>query len=204
MNKGFNIWIFLIVVMTLPITVFAVVRWYERSVQALPVLVDNNDIADYELVNHYGDQANLKAWENKIVVANFFFTHCPVVCPKLTASMKKVQLSNKENKDLLLLSYTVDPDRDSVQRLQQFINKFSIDDSNWQLMTGNKTVLYRLARNSFKIVATDGDGGPNDFIHSEKLVLIDKQKRIRGYYDGTDEAEVNQLINDIKKLNNEN
>lgn len=204
MKSGFNIWIFLSAVMALPLTVFGLVKWYERSVQALPVLVENNTIADYELVNQHGSKTSIKDWEVKIVVADFFFTHCPVVCPKLTASMKKVQLSNKENKDLLLLSYTVDPARDSAERLQQYIKKFAIDDDNWQLITGNKTVLYRLARNSFKIVATDGDGGPNDFIHSEKLVLIDQQKRIRGYYDGTNEAEVNQLINDIKKLNNEN
>jgi protein SCO1/2 len=78
-----------------------------------------------------------------------------------------------------------------------------VDESNWELLTGNKKEIYKLARNGFMIVATDGDGGPNDFIHSEKLVLVDKQKRIRGYYDGTSGREVDQLIEDIKKLKNE-
>ena len=88
-------------------------------------------------------------------------------------------------------------------QIKKYADNFAINTTNWNLLTGDKREIYKLARNSFMLVATDGDGGPEDFIHSEKLVLIDKQKRIRGYYDGTGNKEAGQLINDIKKLKHE-
>jgi protein SCO1/2 len=87
--------------------------------------------------------------------------------------------------------------------LQKYAQRFSINTRQWQLLTGSKQAIYKLARNSFEIVATDGDGGPDDFIHSEKLVLVDRQRRIRGYYDGTDDTAIKNLIRDIKKLQHE-
>src|SRR5690606_15218278 len=105
--------------------------------------------------------------------------------------------------DLLFASFSVDPYRDSVEILQKFSRKYELDNRNWDLITGDKKTIYKLARNSFMLVAADGDGGPEDFIHSEKLVLVDTEKRIRGYYNGTDEKEVTQLIRDIKKLKDE-
>src|SRR5688572_23452799 len=104
MLKRFNIWFFVAVVVLLPISVFAVVNWYERSVQRLPVLVEENHrIADFTLINQHGKTTTIKAWQNKIVVADFFFTHCPVVCPKMTASFKRVQQS--VSKDVLFSSF---------------------------------------------------------------------------------------------------
>lgn len=198
-----NIWLFLAAVMLLSLSAFAVVNWYEHSIQALPVLVDkDHKIAEFSLTNQYGSTATIKAWNNKIVVADFFFTHCPVVCPKMTAGLKRVQQSSSTK--VLFTSFSVDPERDSVEQLQQYIRKFDIDDTNWFLLTGSKKEIYRLARNSFKVSATEGDGGPDDFIHSDLLILIDKQKRIRGYYKGTVEKEIDQLIKDIKKIENEN
>jgi protein SCO1/2 len=113
-----------------------------------------------------------------------------------------VQAAYANNEQLLLNSFSVDPTRDSVERLKTYANQFGIG-GNWNLLTGNKTDIYRLARKSFSVVATDGDGGDQDFIHTEKLVLIDKQKCIRGYYSGTADSDVQQLITDIKKLQNE-
>jgi protein SCO1/2 len=121
----------------------------------------------------------------------------------MTNNLKRVQ-AYADVKDLHIASFSVDPERDSAQQLQSFIKKFSVKDDNWDFITGDKKELYKLARKSFLIVATDGDGGETDFIHSESLVLIDKQKRIRGYYNGTEEDEVNQLVKDIKKLSKEN
>jgi protein SCO1/2 len=196
--------LFVAVVVILPVSVFAVVNWCQRTLKSLPVLIDkNHKIADYVLTNQQGRQTSTQEWKDKIVVANFFFTHCPVICPKMTKNLKKVQNAYGGNSNLLLISFSVDPERDSVKRLQEFAHHFGIDESNWQLLTGSKKEIYRLARKSFQVVATDGDGGTDDFIHSSKLILIDRQKRIRGYYDGTDENETEQLIKDIKKLENE-
>jgi len=204
MGRKFNIWLFVAIVVVLPLSVYAVVNWYERSVQALPVLISKtHTIADYRLVNQLGKESSIKNWEGKIVVANFFFTHCPYVCPKMTNNLKKVQKANVGDKNLLFVSFSVDPERDSSEQLQEFARRFNIDESNWQLLTGSKKEIYRLARKSFQVIATDGDGGENDFIHSDQLVLIDAQKRIRGYYEGTEEKETDQLIKDIKKLENE-
>ena len=204
MFRKFNIWLFVTAVVILPVSVYAVVNWYEKNVQPLPVLINKDHrIADFELINQHGSIATIKDWNNKIVVADFFFTRCSSVCPKMTNSLKKVQVATTQNKDLFITSFSVDPEADSVSRLQQYVKRFCLNETNWTLLTGSKKDIYRLARKSFLVTATDGDGGPNDFIHSDLLILIDKQKRIRGYYEGTIEKDIQQLIKDIKKLENE-
>jgi len=209
MKKGLTIWIFLAAVFILPLAVYSGYLFFEQKFQSLPVYgkEEINDqkiqhtIAAFELINQDSINKGINDWKEKIVVADFFFTHCPVICPKMTANLKRVQQSFSD--DILINSFSVDPQRDSAVQLKKYAEKFTINSVNWQLLTGDKKDIYKLARNSFMIVATDGDGGPDDFIHSEKLVLIDRQKRIRGYYDGTSEKETDQLIYDIKKLKNE-
>ena len=212
MKKGLTIWIFLAAVFILPLVVYSGYLFFEQKFQKLQVygkkeIVNGqkiqHTIADFELVNQDGIKKGIEDWQGKIVVADFFFTHCPVICPKMTANLKRVQQTFSDN-EILINSFSVDPQRDSAEQLKKYAKKLRINLDNWQLLTGDKKDIYRLARNSFMVVATDGDGGPDDFIHSEKLVLIDKYKRIRGYYDGTSEKETDQLIYDIKKLRNEN
>ena len=204
MIRKFNIWLFVAVVVILPVSVFAVVDWYEKKVKPLPVLINKDHrIGDFKLINQRGSIATIKDWENKIVVGDFFFTPCPSICPKMTRSLKKVQDATSKNKNVLITSFTVDPEHDSAPVMRQYIKKFGINESNWYLITGPKKDIYRLARKSFQVIATDGDGGPNDFIHSDQLILIDKQKRIRGFYEGTEQKEIEQLIKDIKKLEHE-
>ena len=203
MFRKFNIWLFVAAVVILPVSVYALVHWFERSYQALPVFVaKDHTIADFKLTNQQGSTTTIKDWDNKIVVADFFFTHCPSVCPKMTMNMKKVQAAVSSD-DLLFASFSVDPERDSAQQLAAFAKRFQINGKNWILATGGKKQIYRLARKSFLVTATDGDGGPDDFIHSDQLILIDRQKRIRGYYEGTVDADIDQLIKDIKKLQHE-
>lgn len=203
MRRNINIWVFMAVVLLLPMGVFAVVKWYENAYTPLPVMGgEDHRIAPFKLVNQHGAVTTEKTWEDKIVVADFFFTHCPVVCPKMTRSLKRVQELYLDKEDLLITSFTVDPERDSAAQLAKYAQKMDIT-KNWLLLTGPKKDLYRLARNSFLITATDGDGGPDDFIHSELLILIDKEKRIRGFYNGTLPAEVDQLIKDINRLRKE-
>ena len=204
MHKTGQIWLFFAVVLSLPFMVYKGVSWYESSVKKLPVLIgEEHRIANYKLVDQKGRTATIDDWNNKIVVVDFFFTHCPSICPKMTRNLKTVQESYAKNPDIFIASFSVDPERDSVEVLAKYARRFNVDEKSWQLITGPKKDIYRLARNSFKLTATDGDGGDEDFIHSSQLVLIDKQKRIRGYYDGTKTEETNQLIKDIKKLEDE-
>jgi len=213
MKKNKTIQLFAIIVFVLPVTAYALVSFYEKKFQKLPVYGRTKEVngkkiksavGDFIFTNQDGAAISSEIWNNKIVVANFFFSHCPIVCPKMTQNLKKVQNKYLNSDDVILSSFTVDPERDSATQLKLYAKRFAINLSKWQLFTGDKKELYRFARNEMMIAATDGDGGPTDFIHSDKLVLIDKQKRIRGYYDGTDDTEVNQLLTDIKKLKNEN
>jgi protein SCO1/2 len=199
-----SIWLFVGLVIVVPVIVFGLVSWYEKTYKALPVFVGaDHRIENFEMKNQHGDAVSLEHWKGKIVVANFFFTHCPVVCPRMTRNLKTVQENFAGDNDVLIQSFTVDPDRDSVDRLAAYAVQFQLRNENWDLLTGSKKEIYRLARKSFLVSATDGDGGENDFIHSDRLVLVDSEKRIRGYYDGTNENEVAQLINDIRKLKKE-
>jgi len=122
----------------------------------------------------------------------------------MTSNLKLVQDAFKNDDNVVIISFTVDPETDTAGRLKWYANHFSINTSKWNLLTGDKKDIYKLARESFYVSAGDGDGGPDDFIHSDKLVLIDKQKQIRGYYTGTEKNDVEKLIHDIKKLENEN
>lgn len=209
-----TIWIFIFVVIVLPVAAFGVYRLWQKKFSGLPVYgsvkkdakgnVADHTVPGFSFTNQLGETVTIGKWENKIVVVDYFFTRCPSICPKMTNNLKLVQQSFSGDEEVAITSFTVDPEGDSTAALKKFANRFGIDDANWDLLTGDKMQLYKLARNGFMIVATDGDGGPDDFIHSEKLVLIDKKKRIRGYYNGTDEKQVKQLIIDIKKLKHEN
>lgn len=199
MRQHRSIWVFVLVVVLLPFSVYGLVSWYQGRFQRLPVLGgDGHTVAGFRFQNQQGKTVSLQDWKGKIVVLNYFFTHCSSICPKMMYQMKRVQAYGGL-KNLAIASFSVDPERDSVGRLKEYAQKFEIG-GNWNLLTGDKKELYRLARNSFLITATDGDGGPDDFIHSEKLVLLDTQGRIRGFYNGTDAAEVAQLIKDLQKL----
>lgn len=193
-----SIWLFVATIVLLPLTIYAGIHWYEQAFNALPVLGEEGHVTrSFNFKDQDGNIVTDHDWDNKIVIANFFFTHCASVCPKMMYQLKRVQAYG--NKNILITSFTVDPERDTVAQMLRYSNMMGIR-GNWKLVTGDKKALYRFARNDLMITATDGDGGPNDFIHSENLVLIDGHKRIRGFYKGTNEPEVNRLIHDIEKL----
>ena len=205
MTNRRTIVLFVSVVFVLPVIAWSVLRLYERKLERLPVLSDpkTHRIDDFNLVNQDSENRSTENWENRIVVVNFFFTHCPVICPKMTNNLKRVCKAYEEDGGILINSFSVDPERDNVHQLKAYTQRHQIETAKWDLLTGDKKDIYRIARNSFMVVATDGDGGPEDFIHSERLILIDRQRRIRGYYNGTSRQETDQLISDIKKLKNE-
>lgn len=157
-------------------------------------------IPDFSLINQNGDTITQADYEGKIYVADFFYTTCPSFCPELTASLKRIQEATEGDDHVKLISHTVTPEIDSVAQLKKYAVEHGVDDSKWNLVTGPKKEIYELARRSYCVVKDDGDGGDYDMIHTENFALIDTKKRIRGFYDGTDPHEVDQLLEDIKTL----
>ncbi|MDC6387741.1 SCO family protein [Maribacter sp. PR1] len=155
-------------------------------------------IEDFALVNQNGDTITQEDYKDKIYIADFFFTTCPTICPIMTKNMASIQ--DKIGDDVMLLSHSVTPQIDSVAQLKKYALEKGVDDSKWNLVTGDKKQIYELARKSYLAVKTDGDGGPFDMIHTENFILVDKKKRIRGFYDGTNKEDVQQLLEDLEIL----
>jgi protein SCO1 len=165
-------------------------------------------LADFSLTNQYGTTINWDSMRGKIVVADFFFTHCPTICPPMTLNMKRLQQSiyngkrvgDKTNQQVHFLSFSIDPERDSTERLKYWADRFQIDPEQWTLLTGNKQVIYNMAINEMKLFLEDGHGIDTSFIHSDRFVLIDSSRRVRGYYDGLDSASLAKLSQDLVLL----
>ncbi len=161
-------------------------------------------IGAFELTNQDGVRVSLDDVKGKVHVAEYFFTHCQSICPVMNKQMQRVHRKFKSNDDVKILSFTVDPDNDTVQRMKWYANKHGASGNNWHFLTGDKTDLYRLARTSYFVLKPAearnlGDAG-SDFIHTNNFVLVDRQLRIRGYYDGTKQAEVTKLMSDMEML----
>ncbi len=161
-------------------------------------------VGDFAFKNQNGELITQKNIENKIFVVEYFFTTCVTICPKMNVQMHRIQKAYKGNDDLKLLSFTVNPEVDTVEQMKRYALSHDADDKQWFFLTGEKKDLYQLARTSFFVLKPAeaqnlGDAG-SDFIHTNNFVLIDRKKRIRGYYDGTSQKEVDQLIKDIELL----
>ncbi len=165
-----------------------------------------HQLADIQLTNQQGQKVSLrKDNQGKVVVADFFFTHCPSICPLLTANLKKLQdaLSTKDQykelnpSSIRFLSFTVDPERDSVAALKKYATRFGVDPDIWWLLTGPKKEIYDFSFNELKLGQVDGEGVDTSFIHTQKMVLLDKSMVVRGYYNGLDTADLARLANDI-------
>ena len=159
-------------------------------------------IADFSLLNQNGDTITQENYRDKIYVADFFFTTCPTICPIMTANLVEVQAALANDPEVLLLSHSVTPEIDSVAQLKKYAIEKGVNDAKWNLVTGDKKQIYELARKSYLAVQEDGDGGPFDMIHTENFILVDKQRKIRGFYDGTKEEEMDRLLSDIEILKN--
>jgi protein SCO1/2 len=204
--------IFFFLVVLAPLLVYTAFRWYEDNMADLPYFGRNytidksNDphlqVPDFSFTNQDSSALNNSFIKRKVWVVHFFFTSCPSICPIMIENLKLVQHAFGQDNDVRMISLTVDPKYDTPYRLKRYASKKGINTAQWALATGSKKDIYRFARKALFIDANDGDGGEGDFIHSEKLVLIDLDGHIRGYYDGTDVSDVEQLIRDIKKLEN--
>lgn len=157
-------------------------------------------IADFKLINQNGDTITQNDYRDKIYIADFFFTTCPSICPVMTDNMVKIQQHILNDDEVMLLSHSVTPDIDSVAQLKKYSLEKGVNDKKWNLVTGDKKHIYELARKSYLAVKDDGDGGPYDMIHTENFILVDKERRIRGFYDGTDSEEMEKLLSDLALL----
>jgi protein SCO1/2 len=161
------------------------------------------------LVNQLGDSVSLYDIQNRVIVADFFFTRCPYVCPKMTKNMARLQQSfshnNKDGKKVIdssivrFVSFSIDPTRDSVAALRRYADKYGVDHDNWWMLTGDKKTIYDFALNELKLGVVD-EGVDTSFLHTEKFVLLDKDYVVRGYYNGLDTTSLSTLAKDIGLL----
>lgn len=163
----------------------------------------NHKIADFTLFDQNENMITPATFEKKIYVADFFFTRCGTICPIMTTNMVAIQKEFLNDEEILLLSHSVTPVIDSISVLKEYAVNKGVVDSKWHLVTGEKKQIYDLARKSYFAVLDEGDGGVQDFIHTEQFILVDKKKRIRGYYDGTDPKDIQRVIEDIYLLKKE-
>jgi protein SCO1/2 len=160
-------------------------------------------IADFKLTNQNGKTITQADYKGKIYVADFFFTTCQTICPIMTDHMYQIQKEIMDDDEVMLLSHTVTPEIDTVAQLKRYAKLKGVNDAKWNLVTGDKKQIYKLARKSYLAVKTDGNGDAYDMIHTENFMLIDKKRQIRGFYDGTNAEDIERLLNDISILKKE-
>jgi len=206
----------------LVLSVVAIYSFYriQTPVEKLPVLnpVDINPklvdksvryvrkhhtIASFTMTDQNGATITNYTYKDKIYVADFFFTRCESICTIMTNYLAQVKEAYKTDNDVMFLSFSVTPEIDSTSVLKKYAQKFGVNDKKWHLVTGSKKEIYNLARRSYFTVLDEGNGGPQDFIHTEQMVLVDKKQQIRGFYDGTKKADIEKLISDIAILKKE-
>ncbi len=166
-------------------------------------IANKHHIADFSFTNQNGKTITQKDYEGKVYVADFFFTTCGSICPKMTTNLVEVQKAFLNNPKVKILSFTVMPDVDSVSVLKEYAKINGVIDSKWNLVTGDKKAIYTMARKSYLAVKQGKPEEQYDMVHTENFVLVDTKKRVRGFYDGTKKEDIERLIEDIKFLTND-
>jgi protein SCO1/2 len=161
-----------------------------------------HQIPDWSFENQNSQIISSEQLDNKIKLVDFFFTSCPTICPRMTLNMHKIQSILKKNclTDIELLSFTVDPIKDTSEKLLEYANSYNVDSTNWNMLTGDQATIYDLGVNGFLVPNQEDALAPGGFLHSEKLILLDQFNRIRGYYDGTDSLNIPIIVQHIQSL----
>ncbi len=163
-----------------------------------------NHIPPFSLIDQNSDTVRQSMVKGKIYVASFFFTRCGTICPKISSQLTRVQDIFRNQADVMLLSHSVDPEHDRPEQLREYAKKYEAIPGKWYFLTGSKQAIYDLALHGYYLPVVDAgvkEGKPDEtFIHSEKLVLVDKEGIVRGFYDGTDTKDVDRLILEIRVL----
>ncbi len=161
-------------------------------------------VRPFKLKNQFGKEVGLDDLNGKIVIADFFFTSCPSICPKLTRNMKRLQDAFKKTDTIVrFVSFTVDPERDSVPKIKAYGDRFGVDHDTWWMLTGDRKEIYDIALNEFKASIASEGNIDTGFIHTEKFFLLDRDKVVRGWYNGLDSVNLDRLIKDVVLLNME-
>ena len=160
-------------------------------------------IGNYQLTDQLGRPFSQDKLKGKIYVADFFFTTCQSICIPMGNHLSAIAQQFKDDPQVRFVSHTVDPETDSVAALKEYADNYHANPDHWFLLTGPKKTIYDLARHEYFVTATEGDGGADDFVHTQNFALVDRQGHIRGYYDGTLQAEMDKLIKDIRILEQE-
>jgi len=209
MKKGLHIWMFFGSVVVAAFLLSWGMEYYTRHIADLPVygpveIVDGVEqahvIPEFKLIAQDGGTFSSAATAGKVSVVNFFFTSCPSICPKMMRNLQGVHELYRNDSGVIFLSMSVDPERDDPERLAGYARSLNANTEHWRFLTGEKKVIYGLARHAYFLTASEGDGGAQDFIHSENIVLVDRSGHIRGYYNGLDEKSMDQLSEHIAKL----
>jgi protein SCO1/2 len=210
----------LALVLVVPAVAYLVLQTGENRYEPLPVIgprepvvrvvngksvVDTvyHTVGDFNLIDSDSLPITQAVARGKISVVDFFFSTCATICPKMSNQMMRVQHKFKDDKDVVILSFTVDPTNDTPSRLKAYGKEHQAISGKWFFITGEKEQIYRLAKESYFLNALETPEATEAFLHSEKFMLIDKQGRIRGIYDGTEHFEVKRLIEDIEALQQE-
>ena len=162
-----------------------------------------HQIPNFSFVDQDNKEITPATFNDKIYVADFFFTTCPTICPIMKTQMLRVYEKFKDEDEVLLLSHSIDPVHDSVAVLKDFAERLGVKSNKWHFVTGNKDHIYEVGQKGYMVTATDDPNEPGGYLHSGAFILVDKGKKIRGIYDGTKEEEVDRLMRDIPKLLNE-
>ena len=160
-------------------------------------------IPDFSFIDQDNNVVTQKTTDGKTYVADFFFTNCQSICPIMSKEMMKLRKKLGTDSSVIFISHTVDPETDSLPQLKQYAGAHQAKTGEWHFVTGDKKQLYDMARKGYYVTATEGDGGAEDFVHTQNFVLVDKYRQIRGYYDGTDSTEMEKLLKDIALLKKE-
>ncbi len=194
------------ILLGIPLLAFLGVQAYQQWDNSLPVINPDgteekpHTIPEFSFTNQAGKTVTLDDLKGKIFVANFFFTSCPSTCPPMMEQLTRVQDQFRDNPEFRIISHTVDPKRDTVEALREYGKKYGVQKGFWHLVTGSKKSLYLMARNGYGVASLEGGNSPAGFVHSSKVMLVDRKQRIRGFYDGTKKEAVDRLINDIEYL----
>ena len=177
-------------------------RWFSKDNDSLK---DFHSVIDFSLTNQDGNKITNETFKDKIYVTDFFFTTCPGICPKMTANMDVIQKAFEKDDEVMLLSHSVTPEIDSVSVLKAYAKSKGIKPSKWHLVTGKRNEIYNLGRNVYFVEEDLGEKKTDeDFLHTENFILVDKNKHIRGIYNGLNSNDIIQLIADINTLKKEN
>lgn len=175
-------------------------KYFGNKVVQKPGDTAYHSVKPFMFLNQFNEKTTEETIKGKIYVTDFFFTTCQSICPIMSNQLERVYKTFEKNPEVMILSHTVDPEVDSVPVMMKYAKLHGVTDKRWLFLTGDKKHLYEMARQSYLLNAEEGNGDEEDFIHTQNFALVDKERHLRGFYDGTDSLEVSRLITDIKLL----